>query len=205
MHFSDHWFGSNSTSGLILPRHLEHSRRFGGYLCSSGVCFRVRLISILLLIKKMKCFSIWINCNFLKSFLLWQQWKRRCWQELEHDQVVASVARVASFKDNQSSAQAQSGLRLRGQLAQERLQHSHRLHAFQLHLCRHRRAVVQGQVLLLHRPIQAHQKRVPVRDWFHSKTDRNETKWLFLICLIVLRLLEAVNSSAIPKIRTSQR
>lgn len=42
------------------------------------------------------------------------------------------------------------GVRLRGDVSEERLQHLDRLQAFHVHLCRHRRAALQGEVFLLH-------------------------------------------------------
>lgn len=83
--------------------------------------------------------------------------------ELEHDQVAARAARAPAAQDDQARAEAQGRVRLRGELAEERVQHPHRVHAVPLHLRRRRRAAVQRQVLLLHRREQAHPGGLPVR------------------------------------------
>ena len=55
------------------------------------------------------------------------------------------------------------GVRLRGELAQERGEHHDRLHAVPVHLRRHRSPAVQGPLLLLHRRVETHCRRVQVR------------------------------------------
>ena len=82
--------------------------------------------------------------------------------EFEHHQIVASVASVATAQNHQARAQAQSRLRLRRQLAEERIQHLDRLHALPLYLCRRGRPALQRQVLLLHRRKQTHTRGLPV-------------------------------------------
>lgn len=42
-------------------------------------------------------------------------------------------------------------VRLCGELAEERVEYPHCLHPVHVHLCRHCRAALQGQVFLLHR------------------------------------------------------
>ena len=42
------------------------------------------------------------------------------------------------------------GVRLRGDVSEKRLQHPDCLQAFYVHLCRHRRAALQGEVFLLY-------------------------------------------------------
>ena len=54
------------------------------------------------------------------------------------------------------------GVRLRGELAQERGEHYDRLHAVPVHLRRHRRPAVQRTILLLHRRVETHRRRVQV-------------------------------------------
>uniref|UniRef100_A0A8D8K4Z8 (northern house mosquito) hypothetical protein n=1 Tax=Culex pipiens TaxID=7175 RepID=A0A8D8K4Z8_CULPI len=78
-----------------------------------------------------------------------------------HDQVAAGAARAATAENHQASAEAEGGLRLRRRFAQERHQHPDRVHPVSVHLCRHRGAAVQRQVLLLHRRQQAQQHRLP--------------------------------------------
>jgi len=46
------------------------------------------------------------------------------------------------------------GVRLCGELAEERAEHPHRLHALHVHLRRGGRAALQGTLLLLHRRVQ---------------------------------------------------
>jgi len=55
------------------------------------------------------------------------------------------------------------GVRLRGELPEERAQHPHRLHALHVHLRRHRRAALQREVLLLHRRVQRPGEGLQVR------------------------------------------
>lgn len=71
--------------------------------------------------------------------------------ESEHDQVTASAARVATAENHQASTEAEGRLRLRCQLAEERVQYPHRVYALPLHLRRSGRAALQRQVFLLHR------------------------------------------------------
>lgn len=150
-HFLGYWLGSYIASRLLLSWRLEYFRCHRSNLCSVCICFQVSLL-IRFSLKTSVCF------HFMNM-----KWEWRRWQEPKHNQVVACVARAATSEDNQPCAQAQSRIRLRGQLAQERLQHSHRLYALQFHIRRHCRAVVQRQVLLLHRSVQIDQVWVPVR------------------------------------------
>ena len=64
---------------------------------------------------------------------------------------------------------SEGGVRLRHQLAEERLQHPGRVPPLPLHLRRHRRPALQWKVLLLHRPQQGGRGGVPVRT-FHVKS-----------------------------------
>lgn len=57
----------------------------------------------------------------------------------------------------------QGRVRLRGELAEERAQHPHRLHALHVHLRRGGRAALQGQILLLHRRVQGVREGLQVR------------------------------------------
>ena len=56
-------------------------------------------------------------------------------------------------QDDQQGARPQGGLRLRHDLAEERVQHPHRLHPLPAHLRHGRRPAVQREVLLLQRPV----------------------------------------------------
>lgn len=61
-----------------------------------------------------------------------------------------------------ASVVSTGGFRLRGHIFKERLQHPHRVPALHVHLCRHRRAALQGEVLLLHRRLHEVREGMPV-------------------------------------------
>lgn len=61
-----------------------------------------------------------------------------------------------------SPSRVPGGVWLRGDVSEERLQHPDRLQALHVHLCRHRRPALQGEVLLLYRQLQGHREGLPV-------------------------------------------
>lgn len=58
--------------------------------------------------------------------------------------------------------------RLRGHISEERLQHPHRVPALHVHLCCHRRAALQGEVLLLHRQLHELGEGMPVSGFIQT-------------------------------------
>ena len=72
------------------------------------------------------------------------------WSEIE---VYEAAACVEASQDDQPSAGAQSRVRLRHDLSQERLQHPHRVSPLPPHLRHGRRPAVQRGILLLQRPL----------------------------------------------------
>jgi len=110
-----------------------------------------------------------------------QLWKGE--QKFEHHQVTASAACPPSTKNHQTRSEIEGLLylviwclrivchmrlisgcfRLRRQLAEKRFQHSHSVLPVPVYFRRHRGAVVQREIFLLHRPHENVPKRLPVR------------------------------------------
>ena len=65
------------------------------------------------------------------------------------DQVTASVASSQTAQDYKESAKAEGGVRLRNQLSEKCVQHSHCLSPLSFHLRCHRGPIVQWKILLL--------------------------------------------------------
>lgn len=90
-------------------------------------------------------------------FMIWlvhDQWWRKSRDkrrriEFKCDQIVTCASRTSAIKDDQTCTKVEGSIRLCGDLAQERLQHSDRIHAFSIHLCCDSRTIVQRPFPLL--------------------------------------------------------
>lgn len=80
------------------------------------------------------------------AFSLQRRFRRH---EPVNHKVTPCAASIATAENHQARAQAQSCVRLRGQFAEERDQHTYRVHTVSFHFCRHCRSAVPRQVFLL--------------------------------------------------------